>query len=224
MATGAFAVLDAVDLSPSRIAVARQRAEHEGTGGRLRFVAGDVRTIDPAPQSYDIVIFEDALHHFSPMHANLSRARSWLRPGGILVINEFVGPSRFQWTDEQLRAVNKLLEGLPWDLRVRHDGTPKPRVHRPGTLTMRLYDPSEAADSSHIIPAIRSMFDTREEHFYEGTVLHLLCKDIAHHFLTLDAERRSLLESCCDQEDLLIAGGKLTSDFAAIVALNLRGP
>ena len=123
-----------------------------------------------------------------------------------------------------MQAVNRLLEGFPRDLRVRQDGTVKPRVHRPGTLTMRMYDPSEAADSSNILPTLRSMFDTREEHLYGGTVLHLLFKDIAHHFLTLDAERKSLLEKCCDQEDRLIAGGKLTSDFAAVVALNQRGP
>ncbi len=219
--TGGFASLDAIDLSPVRIADAQRRACEDGVSDRLHFSVADVRSYDAVSGSYDIVLIEDALHHFSPTEKILGMVRRWLRGGGILVLNEYVGPSRFQWTRAQLTIVNGLLNEFPEYLRIRDDGTRKPDVHRPGTLTMRLYDPSEAIQSARILPAIRSLFNVQEERPYGGTILHLLLKDLAHHFVTLDDERRALLVHCCEEEDRSMANGTLRSDFAAVIARKL---
>jgi SAM-dependent methyltransferase len=216
--TGAFASFDAIDLSPTRIAEAQHTAIQAGVSDRLHFSVADIRSYQPVDRGYDIVLIEDALHHFSPMEAILRKVRGWLGGTGILVINEYVGPSRFQWTRAQLVLVNRLLEEFPQHLRVRYDGTRKPRVHRPGTLTMRLYDPSEAIQSSEILSAIRSLYHVNEERPYGGTILHLLLKDLAHHFLELDNERRALLLHCCEQEDLAMKDGTIESDYRMVVA------
>ena len=42
-----------------------------------------------------------------------------LTPGGLLVLIDFVGPSRFQWTDTQFEAVEGLLAQIPEDYRRR---------------------------------------------------------------------------------------------------------
>ena len=52
--------------------------------------------------SYDLVLAEGALHHFTPLHAVYDKIFRALKEGGYLVINDFVGPTRFQWTDRQL--------------------------------------------------------------------------------------------------------------------------
>ena len=166
-----------------------------------RFTATDVRTLDLPPASFDLVILDDALHHIAPLAPFLRKIHSWLRPGGLLVVNEFVGPSRFQWTDRQIELANRTAGRHAGPLKVRPDGTPRPPVYRPGTLAMLMYDPSEAVDSASILPLVREHFDIAEEKMCGGALLHLVFKDIAHHFLHPDDAALAVLTTCLATED-----------------------
>lgn len=220
--TGLFARVDGVDASKARIAYARERANEAGVGGIVRYVAGDAARVDLAPGGYDMVIAEQFLHHVSPLEPMLSRIRELLGRGGFFVFNEFVGPSRFQWTDAQLEAVNAFLAGLPPRYRVRwRSGTLKRRVYRPGKLAVRLYDPTEAAESSRIVPLVRETFDVIEIKGYGGAVLQLLFSDIAGNFLSKDPETAAHIARCFDLEDGLLARGEIGHDF--VVGICTRG-
>jgi ubiquinone/menaquinone biosynthesis C-methylase UbiE len=213
--TGSFARIDGVDSSKARIAYAERRAREEGVGGIVRYVAGDAARVDLAGGSYDMVIVEQFLHHVSPLESVLSRIEELLARGGCFVFNEFVGPSRFQWTDAQLGAINTLLDELPPRYRVRwRSGTLKRRVHRPGRLAVRLYDPTEAVESSRIVPLVREVFDVIEIRGYGGAVLQPLFSDIAHNFLSKEPETVALLGRCFELEDRLLARGEIGHDFA----------
>jgi hypothetical protein len=86
------------------------------------------------------------------------------------VLNEYIGPARFQWTARQLEAVNALRELLPPRYRVRwQDRGLKRRVHRPSRLSMMLYDPSEAVESDRIVPSLDKFFAVVERRDYGGT-------------------------------------------------------
>jgi SAM-dependent methyltransferase len=217
-ATGTVESLDAFDISPERIAEAQRLAGQAGKTDRVRFAVADARSLQLPPGGYNLIILEDALHHFSPLHVLLRRIEEWLAPGGIFVVNEFVGPNRFQWTRRQLAIANELLSSMPARFTLRPDGQVKPPAHRPGRLTMYMYDPSEAAESARILPAIHARFDIREEKPYGGTILHLLFKDIAHHFMQPDAEAGEILHRCCAAEDDALARGDIQSDFSFLVA------
>ncbi len=220
--TGSFARIDGIDSSKARIAYAERRANEAGVGGIIRYIAGDAERIDLASGSYDLVIAEQFLHHVTPLEPMLSRIRGLLRRDGYFIFNEFVGPSRFQWTDAQLEAVNGLLAELPPRYRARwRSGTLKRRVHRPGRLSVRLYDPTEAADSSRIVPLVRGKLDVIELKGYGGAVLQLLFSDIACNFMTKDRETAAYLERCFDIEDRLLARGEIAHDF--VVGICARG-
>jgi|WetSurMetagenome_2_1015567.scaffolds.fasta_scaffold11833_5 SAM-dependent methyltransferase len=220
--TGLFARVDGVDSSRARIAYAEGRAREAGVGGIVRYVAGDAARVDLAGGSYDLVIAEQFLHHVSPLDPMLSRIRGLLRNDGFFVFNEFVGPSRFQWTDAQLEAVNALLDGLPPRYRVRwRSGTIKRRVHRPGRLAVMLYDPTEAVESSRIVPLVRGAFDMIELKGYGGAVLQPLFSDIAWNFLPKGPETAALLARCFEVEDRLLARGEIGHDF--VVGICARG-
>lgn len=218
VAAGGISRLDGVDISPRRIAEARRLAESAGMTATAVFTAADIRHATIAPAAYDLIIFDDALHHIAPLRPFLQNVHRWLAPGGLLVLNEFVGPSRFQWTDRQIDLSNALLRGFPPRLATRRDGTPRPPVHRPGTLAMRLYDPSEAAESAAILPLVHELFEVVEEKPYGGALLHLVFKDLAHHFMHPDDEARLVLQRCIDAETAGMQDGTLASDFAFIVA------
>lgn len=211
--TGLFRRIDACDLSPQRIAAARQGAESRGLGHILNFQVGDLRALGAAGP-YDLVIAEGALHHFYPMHRALEKIKGLLRPSGMLIVNEFVGPSRFQWTGKQLQAANALLAGIPEKYRRRWpDGKVKKRIDAPGRLRMKLADPSEAAESSLILPLLREMFTPLEIKNKGGTLACLVFHRIAHHFLQADEAAAGILSSCFAAEDRLMQDGEIASDY-----------
>ncbi len=217
--TGIFETLEAWDLSPPRIARARKRAEDEGLSEVLDFHVGDVATVLDGESRYDLVVCEHALHHFTPLAEIIPGIAGVLKPGGFLAIDDFVGPSRYQWTDRQIDAINHVLETLPERYRTlwESDELKKP-IFRPSLLRMRLLDPSEAAESSDILPLVRDHFDVVEIRPYGGSLLHFLLSGISHHFADDDPLAARVLHACFEIEDALLESGELASDFCGLVA------
>jgi len=211
--TGHFARIDACDLSPQRIAKAHAGAEQKNLTGILNFSVDDMQAITGAGP-YDLVIAEGALHHFYPMRAALEKIKSLLKPGGMLIVNEFVGPSRFQWTPRQLQAANAMLALIPETYKRRWpDGKIKRKIAAPGRLRMKLADPSEAAESSLILPLLREMFTTLEIKNKGGTITSLVFFEIAHHYLQADDTAAEILRLCFAAEDLLMQSNEISSDY-----------
>jgi precorrin-6B methylase 2 len=82
--------LVALDWEPV-LAVTRENAAAAGLAGRFSSIAGDAFTVDFGGD-YDAVLVPNFLHHFNPADCVrfLSRVRAALRPGGRVVIIEFV--------------------------------------------------------------------------------------------------------------------------------------
>jgi 2-polyprenyl-3-methyl-5-hydroxy-6-metoxy-1,4-benzoquinol methylase len=97
--TGRFSSIDAYDLSEQRIQAAIASLRNTPEEGLIRYRVGNIGLLALPETSYDVVIFEQSLHHLTPLDRVLPRIKSFLPPGGFLVANEFVGPTRFQWTD-----------------------------------------------------------------------------------------------------------------------------
>ncbi len=211
--TGLFSRIDACDLSAPRIAAARAAAEKGGLSGIIGFSLSDWREA-PMSAPYDLVIAEGALHHLYPMRSALARMHGMLKPGGLLLVNDFVGPSRFQWTPGQLQAANALLALIPADYRRRwSDGRVKTSVDAPGRLRMKLADPSEAAESSLILPLLGEMFDTLELKNKGGALIPLVFHGIAHHYIQPDETAAEILRLCFATEDLLMRSGGIAGDY-----------
>ncbi|HVO76455.1 MAG TPA: class I SAM-dependent methyltransferase [Candidatus Bathyarchaeia archaeon] len=222
--SGLFARVDGVDFSAPRIAYAARRAREAGFVGIINYVVGDAARVDLEPGSYDVVIAEQFLHHVSPLEPMLSRIGSLLARDGFFMFNEFVGPARFQWTDTQLKAVNALLAELPEKYRIRwKSGTVKRRIHRPGRLAVRLFDPTEAAESSRIVPLVREAFEVIELKGYGGSVLQPLFNDIAFNFLSRDPETGRYIRHCFETEDALLARGEISHDFVVGICARFDG-
>ena len=60
-----------------------------------------------------MVLALNSLHHFNHLGETMRLIARALGPGGLLIMDEYVGPSRFQWTSAQMRAANALLAALP---------------------------------------------------------------------------------------------------------------
>ncbi len=216
--TGRFSRIDAYDLSAPRIARASQVAEHQGLDHILHYAVGDIYRLQIADSSYDVALVEQSLHHFSPLDRVLTAISRSLKPGGLFILHEFVGPSRFQWTDRQLTVVNSLLRILPEKFKTKWDSAEiKKEAFRPSRWRMQYNDPSEAVESFNILPQLATHFNIIELKEYGGTVLHLLLYEIAHHFLPGDPEAERWLTLFFEVEDILLQTGELPSDHIVAV-------
>lgn len=211
--TGKFKQITGYDLSSPRIEMARKLAASSRFSHVLQFEVADVFTTG-TDKTYDAVIVEGSLHHFSPLETILERIQHLLKDDGLLLVNEFVGPTQFQWTDRQLTEINQIIANLPDCLKTKWDGESiKKRVTRPSRLRIRYGDPSEAIESGRIRPLLETMFRPLDIKAYGGTILHMLFHEIAHNFCSDDPEAKRWLQTCFDTEDALIESNILTSDF-----------
>lgn len=209
---------DAIDVSPVSIEKAVAAAREAGFG-HLRYTVGDGNAIRLERASYDVVFGVHSIHHLLELEHVFGQIAGALRPDGLLFMNEFVGPTRFQWTDRQLEVVNGLLRALPEKLRVSVvDGRVKREMRRPTVEEMLATDPSEAIRSGEILRAAETFFEILEVRPYGGTVLQLLLDDIAGNFAGPEEEVGLLLDALCDLEWALIRSGDLPSDFAVVIA------
>ena len=209
-----FKQIDAFDISDSRIAYAREQAGKKAVSDIIQYNVADVSVLDLGIECYDLIFFEGSLHHFSSLTELLQRVKIALKPIGYLLVKDFVGPRRFQWSDRQLKLTNAFLAILPHKYRVKWGGSGiKKMVFRPSKLSMILNDPSEAVESDQILPVLNQYFELVELKKLGGTIILLLLGDIAHNFVKEDPESQSWLKFCFDTEEFLIQQNQIPSDL-----------
>lgn len=212
--TGLFTQIDAIDISQERINYSIEEAKKNGFTKIINYWVADIYELELTHNQYDVVFVEQTLHHFSPLKKVLTKLKYCLKPNGYLIINEFVGPTRFQWTERQLEIINSTLALLPSKYRKKIDGIDfKTKVIRPSKLSMILGDPSEAIESSNILKSLAEEFDLVEKKEYGGTIILLLFYQIAHNFVSDNELIKRWIKLCFEIEDLLLAENEISSDY-----------
>lgn len=214
---GMIREMDAYDLADGAIAEARRLAEEAGYGW-IRYHVADLESQDFGEGLYDAVFAHSSVHHVERIEELFATVRRTLRPGGIFHLNEYVGPTRFQWTDTQLQLINGYLDSIPDHLRKTPNGR-KPPVSRPTIEQMLAMDPTEAVRSAEIRGALFQYFSIAEELPYGGALLHMGLSEIAQNFDTADPDDVAHLRRLFDLEDAMMANGTIGSDFTAITAV-----
>ncbi len=169
----------------------------------IKFYAENIITHIFEPHQYDVVFFHASLHHFDKMDDFIKNTviRN-LKPNGYLIINEFVGNSRLQYSKEQIRWINKAIKLIPKKYtKIHKTNIYKNKYHGSGVLRMIVADPSECVDSVNILPSIHRYFNIIEEKPYGNNILQSALKDIAHHFIELSEEKKEILHQVFSLED-----------------------
>lgn len=204
-----------LDLSAGAIAAARERLR----GRSVEFEVTDINQLELEPEAYDAVFASSSLHHLVRLERVLDEVRKGLKPGGLFVFNEYVGPSRMQWQEEQLRIVNELLAALAPRYRrnLRKGYGYKRRVYRPPLDERDRNSPFEAARSAEIVPLTFQRYDIVIKRDYGGALLHPLLDGIAGNFMD-NPKDAGLLQRLARLEEELEGAGIIGSDFTMIVA------
>lgn len=208
----------ASDLSAKALALAREQAVEWPF---IDYVQADMNQLpvgtDPfLPGSFDAVLGVSSVHHCSALERLYESLAILLKPSGWLYLDEYVGPDRFQWRNEQLGFINRLADLLPEKLMTTLSGQWKRNFRAPTVEEVIAVDPSEAVCSSNLLPLVSRYFQPVEVRPYGGALLHLLLAETAQNFAP---ESASLYRQCViAAEDELYRAGRLAHDFACVIA------
>ncbi len=202
------------ELSAQRIELGRAAAEKAGVGDRMHFRLADAFETSFA-HKLDLVYWNNSLHHMMDAEQALIWSRENLRPGGTIAMDDFTGPTRFQWTDANLEFASRVREALP-DRLLANPASPGallPRqIKRPDPTRLAQLDPSEAADSGAIIDAWARVFPNSRVIPSGGAIYNLALNDAIANFTQEDS---SLLEALL-LLDQSLAGGEMNHYTVAI--------
>ena len=197
-----FAEITCLDIAENRLQEAAREAQEQQLTN-MRFHTADFYNFTPQKEYYDIVYFHQALHHVKKVEQwLLQKIIPALKPGGCIVMNEYVGSSRLQYPREQVKAINEALRLIPKPYRQIFK-TSRYKNYYAGSGSWRMYlaDPSESVDSAAIIPALHRHLEPVMEKTYGGNLLMGALKDIAHHFTDLNPEKEAVLQQLFAAED-----------------------
>lgn len=202
--------IDAVDFAEHAVARARELAREIP---KIHYGVVDLNHDALPPATYDVVVAHSVLHHIANLeHAYAEIART-MRPEATLLVNEYVGPNRFQYDDDVLAMINVLLAALPAELSHPY----RERV-RPTVAEMIAADPTEAVRAEELVAFTERTFDVRERRNLGGTLLQHLLYEIIANFRFADPRERSLLDLLCTIEGILVDGGRISSSFVLLAA------
>jgi SAM-dependent methyltransferase len=165
---GVVTHFDCYELSENAVLEGREEAVRRKLDERISFHIDDAFKARIAHKSYDCIYWDNAMHHMLDARAAMRWSRDLLAKDGCFFMYDFVGPTRFQWTDEQVRILKNILESLDdsYFLIPNSEYMWKKEPNRMSVEEMMNADPSEAADSDSILPAFREYFPT-------GTIIPL---------------------------------------------------
>lgn len=166
---GLVDTLDIFELSEQRAASARNNFARAGCGDRLTVHVADAFVSSPT-ETYDLAYWDHALHHMLDVNAALDWSIRALNPGGYLLVNDYVGPTRLQWTREEVAYARRFLDNNRAEL-VGLDRPLRPKTYT-GRLRQIWRDYSEAPQSDRILTSFteRTGSDMRP---LGGAMLHL---------------------------------------------------
>ena len=207
-----FKEIICVDIAENLLKIAKDSAEKKGIQN-IKFININIEDFEFKKNDFDIVFFKSSLHHFNKIENLLSgKIKQTLKPKGCLIINEFVGATRHQFSKNQINYINKAIALIPKKFRTRFKSKfYKNKYRGVGILRMIIADPSECIDSSSIMPSIHKHFKTIVEKPYGGNLLMSALRDISHHFYTLNKEKEAVLNNLFLLEDRYLENNP--SDF-----------
>lgn len=210
--------IDAVDLAEEAVDRARQKARELGLK-KIDYGIVDLNRGRLPATSYDVVIAHSILHHVENLEHVYGEIDRVMDREATLIINEYVGPNRFQFSDDVLAIINDLMRCLPPRLR-RSALEPRTyEVRERATVEMMIAnDPSEAVRSEDLVPFTKRSFEILDTRPIGGTILMHLLYDIVQNFRFDDPKDRAIIELICALEGALVDAGAIGSDFALMAA------
>lgn len=207
--------IDGLDASETLVAQAERGRRRSGAPGDFR--VADLNAVRLPGDTYDLIFAAHTLHQVAALESLLDQVYASLTPHGVFVIEGFMGPSRFQWTDAQIELAKVALSWMPERLRRFRSGEVKVWEDRPDLDALTARSPLEAIRSGEIRALVQDRFEPVAVRPLGGSLQNLAYSGIVHNFDERDPETRLALERTARLEDALVDTGVLSSDFMLVI-------
>ncbi|CAJ1440910.1 unnamed protein product [Effrenium voratum] len=125
----------------------------------------DVNEIHLEEGAFDVIYIQHAYHHFERIEHVAEEISKALKPSGVFVITDWIGPNFLQRTPAQLAVMNNLWHHMPAKWRTDHMGI----VHsEPVVPAKESLSPFEAVRSQEIKDVLDARFEKRMQCVYAG--------------------------------------------------------
>ena len=217
-------LIHGVDVAEGAIEGARKAAQDEGLDG-LTYEVADLNTAKLPKETYDAVYVHAALHHVFQLEHLLDQIKQTLKPGGLFVVYEYIGPSQMQFPRRDLELADAFLNAIP----ERYRSMPRLKGIKKEALRLSLdgmnsSDPSESIRASEIVPLTASRFEVRHFRYVGGTLLLLIFSEISGNFNENDAEIMPLVKALIVLDNFLIDNKVLPSYHVYMVCEKTENP
>lgn len=212
-----FSRIDGYELNPRLVESANAKMGERGVTN-VRYHVADLNSHAFDPCTIDVGVFFHSLHHVNELEHFLDRVQHAIKDDGVLLLVDYIGPNRLQYTDHQLSIANNILLTIPNEYRQSADGKATKTVCvRQSEREVISDDPSEAIRSADIIPELKKRFDVLEFRSLGGTLLNHVLRGIAQNFDESDPDDVALLESLQGLEQWYERTGRVQPDFVFAV-------
>lgn len=218
--------IEAFDISEGAIKQAVQLIAEEKLSERVRYGVLDFNAAALKKNNYDVVFGAGSIHHIMNLEYLFDQVNKSLKKDGLFIINEFVGPSQFQWREKQSKIINDILAVLTERYKKSLDadlGKIKEKIEHVSREAMTQSDPSEAIRSDEIVPLFYRNFDVVERIDWGGTILQPLLHKIVGNFHLNDEKDKIILDLIILMEKTLIKESVISSDFVLLVGKKKTG-
>lgn len=200
-----------IDISSERVERAKKLIAPE-LSDKVDIVCDNIEDLQ-STEPVDLVVLKGILHHTDSLELLCEKISDMLEPNGLIYFDDFVGPTRMQWTDKQLAMINRLLSCLPEELRRDltdpKGKTIKSRVKQQNVRSLIKSDPSEAIRSAQIMETLDKYFERVEVKPYGGAIIHQLFNRIMGNF----EGHEEIIKLILEIELILMDEGIVDSDY-----------
>jgi SAM-dependent methyltransferase len=144
---------------------------------RIDYSVVDLDDFKLQRRTYDAIFAISSAHHVTNLENLFRQCRRALKPGVLLFLEEYMGPSRFQTKPRITELINRLLAVLPPRYRMSlfaNDGSTIDRYEPSPLWHFEKHDPSEAVRSAEIVAVLRRYFEIIEFRPFGGAIQHML--------------------------------------------------
>ncbi len=139
-----FEELEIIELSSQALDKFKSRLTGKAYFERISFRQADLNFVELPGERYDFVLCNTILHHIVNLEWLIYQINKSLVKDGILLVVDFIGESKFQWSDRRIALTNALLDFIPPDYGRR-------RLTRRAISEMNKRSPFEAIRSAEIL-------------------------------------------------------------------------